>query len=107
MDKCITSASHICRKNPDADMFHMHTHAVHEIFYIISGDADYAVEGNFYRLRRGDIMIMRRHEAHCLKLRSSAVYERITVNFDPTVLYRLGVSEEILAPFEERPPRYL
>lgn len=103
MDKCITSANHICRQNPDADMFHMHTHAVHEILYLISGDTDYAVEGNIYRLRRGDIMIMRRHEAHCLKLRSPATYERITINFDPNVLIKMGISESLFAPFEDRP----
>lgn len=103
MDKCITSASHICRKNPDADMFHMHTHAVHEILYLISGDTDYAVEGNIYRLRRGDIMLMRRHEAHCLKLRSNADYERITINFNPSVLTDMGLPETLFSPFDERP----
>lgn len=83
-------------------MFHMHTHSVNEIFYIISGDADYAVEGCIYRLRRGDIMIMRRHEAHCLKLRSSADYERITINFDPEVLIKMGLPEKLFLPFENR-----
>lgn len=68
-------------KNPTQSDYSMHTHNDYEIFYFLSGNAEYSVEGNKYHLSPGDIMIMRKDEFHYLILKSNATYERIIVNF--------------------------
>ena len=55
------------RQNP------MHAHDDIEIYYFISGDCYYMVEGTKYRLKTGDIMIMRPLEAHHLVVCSEKV----------------------------------
>ncbi len=81
MNFFISAKRHIC-ENPQQDNFNIHNHNNYEIFYFISGNAEYSVEGNKYHLTPGDIMIMRKNEFHYLILKSNAPYERIIVNFD-------------------------
>lgn len=86
-------------KNPMQSQFRLHTHNEYEIFCILSGNAQYSVEGNKYRLIPGDIMIMRKNEFHYLLLKSNEPYERIVVNFS------VGAEMEgndLLAPFISR-----
>ena len=90
---------HIAHKKtaqPAQSGFAMHTHDYYEILYFLSGDADYAVEGNVYRLHSGDMLIVRKAEAHRLVLRSDAPYERIVLNFDTD-------DEGLLQVFDRRP----
>lgn len=77
-------SGHTRTECPIQSNYTMHTHNGYELLYLIHGDADYAVEGNVYRLKRGDIMLMRRSESHYLILRSTACYERLVVNFELT-----------------------
>lgn len=88
---------------PDRSLFKTHTHSDHEIFLFISGDAGYSVEGNLYPLRSGDLMVMRKSEAHFLNLRGPARYERIVVNFDPGVFEDSPGKEKLLRIFDDRP----
>lgn len=83
--------------------FPMHIHDTYEILCFVSGDADYAVEGQIYRLRPGCIMIMRSAETHRLMLQSDAVYERYVINFRPDALFALGLPPSLLRPFTDRP----
>ena len=68
--------------NPRQSSYKMHTHPHYEILLFLSGDADYAVEGNVYRLHSGDMMIMSKLESHHLVLRSDADYERMVIHFN-------------------------
>lgn len=77
-------STHSRTECPVQSHYTMHTHNGCELLYLLQGDADYAVEGNIYRLKKGDIMLMRRLESHYLILRSTACYERLIVNFDLT-----------------------
>ena len=67
---------------PIQKKYKMHMHTYYEVLLFISGDADYAVEGNVYRLHPGDMMIMNKSESHHLVLRSDAPYERLVVHFN-------------------------
>lgn len=96
-------ASHSILESPDNSLFQMHTHDNYEILGFISGDAFYMVEGNRYSLKKGDIMLMRRSEAHNLKLRSPSKYERITVNFRPEILEDIDPTHRLTAMFDNRP----
>lgn len=84
---------------PTREKYPLHTHNNYEILCFISGNADYSVEGNRYKLVPGDIMIMRKNESHHLILKSDVPYERILINFD--FLEETGF-EELLAPFNNR-----
>lgn len=75
-------ADHTCTEHPTQSDFLLHTHDGYELLYFVRGDADYAVEGNIYHLRKGDMMLMRKLESHYLILRSSSYYERLAVHFD-------------------------
>ncbi len=82
----------------------VHAHDDIEIFYFISGDCYYLVEGSKYRLRTGDIMIMRPLEAHHLVVCSDKVpYERIVANINPVMLKGLDPSQQILSHLFNRP----
>ena len=60
----------------------MHTHDTYEIYCFLSGNAKYFVEGNTYPLKPGDILVMKKAEAHSLLINSHNPYERIVVNFN-------------------------
>lgn len=79
--------------------FPMHTHSDYEILCFLSGNADYFVEGNRYKLMPGDIIILRKHESHHVILKTNLPYERIVVNFD---LAHNTEFESLLAPFNNR-----
>lgn len=86
------------RQNP------MHAHDDIEIYYFISGDCYYMVEGTKYRLKTGDIMIMRPLEAHHLVVCSEKVpYERIVANIHPDLLKSIDPDDQILSNLFSRP----
>ena len=72
--------------NPEPDNFPMHAHEWMEVFYIISGEGSYLVEGNQYPLKPNDIFIMRSSEAHRLLINDNQKYERIAIHFSPTLI---------------------
>ena len=86
---------------PSQDNFFLHAHRTYELFYFISGDCYYTVEGTDYQLVPGCFLLMRSGEAHTLHVRSEAPYERVTVNFSPSVIPLLG--KEISELFCDRP----
>lgn len=97
------SASHLKIDLPKQENFTMHTHDNYEILCFLAGDTDYAVEGSVYELHRGDLMLMRRAEAHHLIVRSEKPYERITVNFRESFLDTSDPDHRLLAAFNDRP----
>lgn len=82
-------------KTPDLNQFHMHTHDSYEIYSFISGSANYYVEGNIYNLKPGDILIIKKAEAHTLLINSNMPYERIVINFYPEALIEENLSEAL------------
>ena len=92
-------AERTLKERPTRDIFPLHTHDDYEILCFLSGNADYSVEGNRYKLVPGDIIIMRKNESHHLILKSDTPYERIVVNFE--FVGETGF-EDLLAPFNNR-----
>ena len=86
---------------PAQDGFFLHAHRTYELYYFISGDCYYTVEGTDYPLTPGCFLLMRSGEAHTLHIRSEDKYERITVNFAPSIIPLLG--KEIGELFCDRP----
>ncbi len=89
--------------HPDDRDFQMHVHERYEIFYFISGHAQYLVEGSKYPLEPGSLMLMRPAESHRIKILGDAPYERIAVNFPRSILELIDPQYLLLKPFEDRP----
>lgn len=102
MNYFIESAQMIT-ENPSVGNAIMHSHDVYEIYLFLDGKSDYLVEGNKYRLRKGDIMLMRRGELHINSIRGGATYKRNYINFDITNLLAETGNMALLDMFDKRP----
>lgn len=101
MDKIV--CAHERTQSPTMEERMMHSHDNYEVYYLISGDVDFLVEGTRYHLRPGDLLLMQKGEVHMFRLRSTAPYERMHINFDVSpLLSNLGITD-LLAPFQDRP----
>ena len=89
------------RKNhdiiPKEEILRMHAHDNYEIYCFLEGDAIYSVEGNFYELKYGDILVMKRGEVHNLIAKTAAPYSRYVVNFYPEAV--LGDNKDAVMDF--------
>lgn len=89
-------------KDPSTIKFNMHTHDNYELFCFLSGDAKYYVEGNIYPLKPGDILIMKKAEAHSLLVTKQTPYKRIVINFNSDAIDKTVRSQ--LAEFLDSRP---
>lgn len=80
-----------------------HAHKKNEIFYFISGRADYLVEGRVYKLVPGSIMIMRSGEFHKILIQEDSPYERMALHFDSGIVASIDPDHCLLTPFTDRP----
>lgn len=70
-------------KQINSSSFNLHSHENYEIYCFLKGNAKYLIEGNTYSLKPGDILIIRKGEAHRLILNKDNIpYERIIINFN-------------------------
>lgn len=96
-------AQHQVDASPRPDEFRMHAHESHELFFLLSGQGRYAVEGTEYPLSPGCVLLMRAGETHCPHVSAGQVYERITVEFRPSVLDAVDPGGLLQKPYLERP----
>lgn len=81
---------------------YMHVHEYMELFYLISGDVDFVVEGSFYKLRPGNIILARPGEAHKLEAHAGEPYERISIQFKPSLLEKADPEGYLIRPMLAR-----
>lgn len=60
-----------------------HIHDCYEIFFFISGDVTYYIEGQAYILKKDDIILTNNRELHRIILNSEALFERKFIHFKP------------------------
>lgn len=65
---------------PSNHRFALHSHNNYEILLFLEGDVKYVVEGKYYKLEPGDVMLIRLHQLHRPYHESDAVYRRIVIN---------------------------
>ena len=96
---------HTLDEHPLEESFSLHAHRFCEIFYFISGEGYYTVEGRNYPLSPGSILLMRDGETHKLHIRPDVPYERMAIHF---VLDELipanGPFARLRALFLDHPP---
>lgn len=68
--------------------YECHFHSVYEIYYFISGDADYMVEGKEYHLTPHSLLLLAPHVLHGVRVNTDAEYAR----------YYIYVSDSDLSP---------
>lgn len=83
--------------------FSMHTHDTHEIYCFLGGEAHYSVEGAIYPLEPGDIILLRKGEAHYLLPSIAFPYRRIALNFDFKNIEDNYITDKLLSIFNNRP----
>lgn len=88
--------------HPDPDSFTMHTHNLCEVYLFLNGKASFRIEGSEYRLERGDLLVMRPAEAHCIQVQPDYPYERISMHFDPELFERIDPEHKLLRVFTDR-----
>lgn len=84
----------------------LHHHDFYEIFFLVSGDVSYSIEGKIYRVLPGDVMFVSPKELHQVVIRTdSEAYERYVLWIDPAMLSRLSTEttnlEKCLNPNKE------
>lgn len=94
---------HAVDENPNARDFNMHIHEQCEIFFYISGNVNYLVEGSIYPLTPGSLMLMRPHEVHAAQITGIGRYERFSINFPTDFIKPLDPKLQLLRPFTDRP----
>ena len=97
---------HTLDLSPKAEDFSVHAHEGLEIFYFISGQGTYLVEGNLYPLEPHDILLLRPAETHKLTISSQEPYERISIHFPASFLRGVDPEGRLLQPFLDRPLGY-
>ncbi|MBP3571668.1 MAG: helix-turn-helix transcriptional regulator [Clostridia bacterium] len=65
------------------DAYSMHTHNAYELIYFLDGDASHVIEDRKYKLKRGDLILIRPMSYHFIRIEGRARYERYDILFDP------------------------
>ncbi|MBQ8966727.1 AraC family transcriptional regulator [Ruminococcus sp.] len=94
---------HAVNEKPNNNGVAPHIHERCEVFYFISGNAGYLVEGTVYPLEKYSVMIMRPGEAHCIRFLSDERYERYAVNFPLSLFDSFDPQRRLMQPFTDRP----
>jgi len=88
--------------HPVPESFTMHTHQMCEVYLFLNGKASFRIEGSEYKLERGDLLIMRPAEAHCIQVQPDYPYERMSMHFEPTLFERIDPEQHLLKVFMDR-----
>lgn len=63
--------------------YSMHTHNAYELIYFLDGDASHVIEDRKYKLKRGDLILIRPLSYHFIQIEGQTRYERYDILFDP------------------------
>jgi len=89
---------HYRDKNPESVTLHYHD--FYEIFFFLSGNVDYRVEGRSYRLESGDVLLISPQELHQPAIEPDVDYERIVLWVDRSYMQSIsGPSMDLSACF--------
>lgn len=74
---------HRISENLPCDAYSMHTHNSYELIYFLDGKATHVIEDRKYRLKPGDLVIIRPFQYHFIHIDAPSRYERYNILFDP------------------------
>ncbi len=73
---------HEISENLPCDTYSMHTHNAYELIYFLGGDATHIIEDRKYKLKKGDLILIRPLRYHFIQIDAPATYERYDILFD-------------------------
>lgn len=93
---------HIKDEKPNPTVFGMHAHTFAELFYFISGNGVFHIEGTEYILQPDDILLMRPGESHYIEIGGNTPYERVVVSFPINIFNAIDAENKLIEPFTNR-----
>lgn len=84
--------AHKLSLKPPKNSYTVHTHGMYELIYFLSGDATCVIEERKYKLRQGDLILVRPLQYHFIQIDGQADYERYNILFDP---HRHGIESAL------------
>lgn len=78
--------------------YSLHCHPVFEVYYFVSGDVDYLVEGVHYRPVPHSLLLLSSGTFHGFRCNTAASYERYSLHFDRQ-LFDTPLQKTLLSPF--------
>lgn len=74
-----------------------HQHPFYEIFFFLSGDVNYIIEGKIYKLRPGDILLTNNLDIHRPEITPGKPYERMVIWLADTFFENLSICGDDLS----------
>ncbi len=74
---------HEISENLPCDTYSMHVHSAYELIWFLDGDATHVIEDRKYKLKKGDLILIRPLQYHFIQIDSPSRYERCDILFDP------------------------
>lgn len=74
-----------------------HSHDFYEVYFYVSGNVTYIIEGKVYSLKPGDIILINNKEIHRTVIDPGAIYERYLIWIDPDYIARYCTGQTDLA----------
>ena len=82
---------HQCTVEPICGALSRHSHNLCELLYFVKGEASYVIEDKKYKLRPGDLVLIRPSKYHFIEVERVVPYERYDILFDES---ELGAHEQ-------------
>ena len=73
---------HEVSENLPCETYSMHTHNSYELIYFLDGDATHVIEDRKYKLKKGDLILIRPFQYHFIQIDAPSRYERYDILFD-------------------------
>ena len=86
---------HEISENMPRNAYSKHIHNGYELLYFIDGDATYVIEDRKYKLKKGDLILIRPLQYHFIQIDAPRKYERYDILFD---IERHGIESAKLIP---------
>lgn len=86
IDPLIYDISHKLVSSPLQTQYHSHMHNYCELLLFVSGDAEYMIDGQLYRLQRYDLLLIPSTAYHRLLPKSAAPYENYVIDFSASLI---------------------
>ena len=68
------------------ELIQTHTHSNYEIIYVLEGDMTYVIEDRKYRIKKGDMIIVKPNQYHYIQFHSKQGYQRYSILFNNVAL---------------------
>lgn len=92
--------NHVVTESPNDVATHIHD--CYELFYFISGDLTYHIEGQAYKLCPNDLIITNSRELHRIVFNSKSRYERRYIHFKPEYISSYQTDEYNMLSYIEK-----